>query len=126
MQAHVQRRQRAAQGRRGVLARRAFQVDQHDGGAHGRRQARQRGLDAVGVLARLRPALGTRFGVGTDANYFLTGNTGSPSEGYPVTFQQILALTPSTAYWFDVLVANNGSNTAVMQKITVSLVELAQ
>jgi hypothetical protein len=70
-------------------------------------------------------ATGTKFGVGADTEYFTTST--SASEATPVTFQQVLSLTPGTAYWFDLaLASSNVAGTAVTTSITATFTELAQ
>lgn len=70
-------------------------------------------------------AAGTKFGVGVEADYFTTST--STAEATPVTFQQILPLTAGTTYWFDTAIATaNALGTAVMNNITVTLIELGQ
>lgn len=68
--------------------------------------------------------VGTRFGGGQDAVERPSSFSGA-STAVPVGFTDDLALTPGTAYWFDLaLLTGSGSDSVYLQNISVTIEEL--
>jgi hypothetical protein len=66
---------------------------------------------------------GTKWGVGADSEW--TIKNASASQGLPFSMTQVLTLTPGTAYWFDLPLAESGGGTSEVTNIVCSLRELA-